>query len=247
MIEDYTKYDFTKKEHIQYFMIGFVISAIIAYLFYNSIIAIVFFLPLSFVYKNNKKKSLAEGRKWKLNLEFRDCMLSISAALNAGYSIENAFNEALEEMKQLHFSESFIIPELEFINSQLYLNKNIEELLVDFARRSGVDDISSFAEVFSITKRSGGDMIRIISMCCKNIGGKIEVKREILTLIAAKKFEARIMNFIPFCIILYLWVFSPGFLDPVYHNLIGILFMSVVLLSYYVAFRLSEKIIHIEI
>lgn len=58
-------------------------------------------------------------------------------------------------------------------------------------------------------------MIAITRMTADRISEKMEVKREILVMIAGKQMEAQIMKLMPLAIILYFWVFSPGFLDSV--------------------------------
>lgn len=127
------------------------------------------------------------------------------------------------------------------------MNQPVEVILKDFADRSGIDDIKNFAEVFDTAKRTGGDLIKIIRSTGNIIRDKIEVKREIITMITAKKFESNIMNLIPFGIIVYLRMFSPDFLSPLYHNLFGILFMTVILIIYYGISRIAKKIISIEV
>ena len=36
---------------------------------------------------------------------------------------------------------------------------------------------------------------------------------------------------------------NPSYFDPLYHNLFGIMMMTVVLVIYYIAYRMSEKIL----
>jgi tight adherence protein B len=127
------------------------------------------------------------------------------------------------------------------------MNQPVEVILKDFADRSGIDDIKNFAEVFDTAKRTGGDLIKIIRSTGNIIRDKIEVKREIITMITAKKFESNIMNLIPFGIIVYLRMFSPDFLSPLYHNLFGILFMTAILVIYYGISRIAMKITSIEV
>ena len=66
----------------------------VSLLFYKSF-SICFLI--SFVYgKININKEIRREEelwKWKLNLEFKDMMLSMSAALSAGYSIENSIKK----------------------------------------------------------------------------------------------------------------------------------------------------------
>lgn len=247
MINDYNLYHYTKKEWAGYFFQGAVLGAFLGYVFYYSLIGVVLLIPYGFVHVHLKKKQLIEKRKWQLNLEFRDGLASLSAALNAGYSIENAFSQAVTDLKLMYSPDAGIVLEFEGIVYQLNTNRTVEAALNDLANRSDVEDIANFAEVFVTAKRTGGDIIKIIRTTGNAISGKIEVKREIITLITGKQFEVNIMSLIPFFIILYLRLFSGGFLKPLYHNPFGVLFMTGVLILYFGVFRLSRKIINIEV
>lgn len=247
MIEDYGQYTYTVREWFSHFVQGALIGTIVGFLFYSSFTGMALFSIYGFFYAHKKKEQLVKERLWLLNLEFRDGLSSISAALNAGYSVENSFTEAVKDLKLMYTTKSLIVGEFEAIVRQIHMNIPVEDILKVFAERSGIDDIKNFAEVFITAKRTGGDLIKIIKATGNTIGDKIEVKREILTMITAKKFESRIMNVIPFCIIIYLKLFSPGFLDPLYHNLFGVIFMSLMLIIYYAVSKVSKKIISIEV
>lgn len=223
------------------------ISSFIAFTFYKSIFAVIIFSPFCIIYIKDIREKLIRERKWELNLQFREGLMSISSALNAGYSIENAFWEAKKDLRLMYEEETYIIKEFEYIVNQLGMNRTVEEVLIELADRSNIDDINNFTEVFITAKRTGGDIIKIIKRTSKTIGDKIEIKREILTLITAKKLEARIMNLMPLGIILYMWMFSPGFLDPLYDNIIGRIIMTICLLLYLLAYKLSENIINIQV
>lgn len=81
----------------------------------------------------------------------------------------------------------------------------------------------------------------------QSITEKIEVKREIGVLIAAKKFEQKIMNVIPIFMILYISLSSEGFLDVMYESLLGRVIMTICLTAYVFSFYLGKKIIEIEV
>lgn len=247
MIKDYNIYQYTKKEWIGYFLVGAVIGAIAGYVFYDSIFGMLLLIPYGFIHLHMKRKKLIKKRKWQLNMEFRDGLSSLCAALNAGYSIENAFSQAVADLKLMYSPDDLIVREFEGIVNQISMNCTVEDALTDFANRTGIEDIDNFTEVFATAKRTGGDIIKIIRNTCNTISDKIEVKREIITLITGKKFEADIMCLVPFFIILYLRLFSGDFLEPLYHNLFGVLFMSAVLIVYYLLIQLTRKIINIEV
>ncbi|MDF2513010.1 MAG: putative rane protein [Herbinix sp.] len=244
---DYNIYHLSKKENICYCLQGALIVIILGILFYRSILGILFLMPFIYFYQKYQIKNQLKNRKWKLNLEFKDGIQAISAALEAGYCAENAFEEAYKDLGQIYTDDAMIQKELSYVVNQLRMNITVEKALIDFAERSGLEDIKSFADVFSTAKRSGGDLINIIKVTSSMIGDKIEVNREIITLISAKRLEANIMKVMPLFILVYLSISSPGFLDPLYHNLLGILVMSVFLLCYLSAFLVIDKIIRIEV
>lgn len=247
MILDYNEYQYSKREWIKYFIQGALIGGFIGYIYYYNLIAMILLMAYGFYYVKNKRIDLIKERKWQLNLEFRDSLLSISSALNAGYSIENAFEQAVEDLKLMYNEDSLIVLEFESMVNQIKMNLTIEKVLKDFAKRTDIADIAIFSEVFSTAKRTGGDLIKIIRNTGNSISDKIEVKREIKTMITSKKMESKIMNYIPFGIIIYLKLFSPGFLDPLYNNITGFIIMSVLLIMYLFAYRMSEKIMDIEV
>jgi tight adherence protein B len=75
----------------------------------------------------------------------------------------------------------------------------------------------------------------------------MDVENEINVLVSAKKMEQKIMDVVPFAIVLYIGATSKDFFEPLYHNATGIAVMSVCLVVYLAAYALSEKIVSINI
>ena len=78
------------------------------------------------------------------------------------------------------------------------------------------------------------------------IGEKMDIEREVATMIAGKRLESICMIIIPLLIIVYLRVFSPGFLNPLYQGLKGRLFMTIALGVYLGAVWWSSRIMKIR-
>lgn len=243
---DYNFYKMTVIEIIVEYTIGIGICMIIALLFYKSFIAFFCLLPASYVYVKQRKKQKIKKRKERLHLEFLEGIKSIAAALNAGYSIENSFYEAYKDLSLLYSEKADIMQEFSFIIRKLQMNCTVETALRDFAKRSGIEDIWDFSEVFIIAKRTGGDIIKIIKNTCKIMEKRMEMQREIDISIAGKKYESAVMNLIPLFIIVYMWFFSADFMKPMYHNLTGVIIMTIALLAYFLALFMSQKILQFE-
>ena len=235
---DYRKYQCNLWERLGCVVAGIILTAAISWLFYRSWYGMVLVIPVNYLIVSYYKKKKKDERAKKLMIEFRDAIQSVAAALLAGYSIENAWKEAEREVMGLYGKEAMITQEL---------NRNVEEILHDLATRSGVEEIESFAEIFGFAKRSGGDFAGIIRTTAMRISAKIEVEREVDTVIAGKKLEGKIMSVMPFLILTYLNLASKEFIDPLYGNLSGVFVMSAALLIFAGAMAINRRISDIKV
>ena len=175
--------------------------------------------------------------------QFKEAILTVSSALNTGYSVENAFRETKKELLLIYPEDARISKELQIVVRQLRLQVPVEQALEEFAGRVDLEDL----RIFIAAKRSGGDMLAIIKDTAAQIGDKIDVKREIETILAAKQYEFRVMSAVPYVIIGYMTLSFPEFMGTLYGNLAGTGVMTVCLLIYVGAYYLGLKIIRIEV
>lgn len=244
---DYRSYQCSQKERLICLAASFAAAGIIAWLFYRSCYALVLVAPLYIFFINRYKREQTERRKAQLLLEFKDGMQAVSAALTAGSSMENAWRGAERELKELYGETGMMYREVNRINASVKMNEPLERGLEEFARRSGCGEIESFAEIFAFAKRSGGDFCGIINTTVQKLTGRIDVEREIATVVSGKKLEGKIMNFMPVFILAYLNLTSKEFLDMLYGNAFGVLLMSGALLAYGAAVKLSDHILDIQV
>lgn len=242
------EYSFQKdKKSALYLLEGLAILIVIAEIFYSSLLAVIVLLPLLIPIFSRRRRKEEMRRSRELVSQFKECSNSILTALKAGKSAENAFRDAVQEMKFLYGDRSEICKELRQIVRGLDNNVPLENLLADFGERSKAEEIRDFAEVFSIAKRSGGNMTEILGRTITQIQNRIDVEREISVMISNSQLEQSIMDIVPFAIIAYIRLSSEGFMDVLYGNAAGILIMTVCLAVYLVAFVISEKIVDIRV
>ena len=161
--------------------------------------------------------------------------------------MENAFAEALKETDRVYGRGSMISEEIRLMIYKTKVNRTMEDALMDFAGRSGLDDVRSFAEVFLAAKANGGELMRIIAKTAEMIGEKIRIQEDILTGTASRRMEQRIMTMIPMVLVVYLELTSPGFFDVLYTTMAGRLIMSGCLVLYLGAVRLSKRMLEIAV
>ena len=64
---------------------------------------------------------------------------------------------------------------------------------------------------------------------------------------AQKKFEGKIISVMPLIVILFLNVFSPDYLEPLYTTLAGRMIMTIAIAGLGAAFYLTERLTDIEV
>ena len=243
---DYEVYRLSKKEWLLYGSQGIGYLALLDFVFYRSVALFAVLAPMGICYPLILRKDLKRRRKEALKLQFKDAILSAASGLNAGYSVENAFAAALEEMDRLYGKDSMISQELRLILAKTRMNRAFGRPL-GTARRSGLEDIQSFSEVFLAARKSGGELVRIIARTAEIIAEKIRIQEDIMTATAARRMEQRIMSAIPLLIDFYIELTSPGFFDLLYGTAAGRVVMTVCLGIYLGACSLSKRILEIRI
>lgn len=246
--EHYEIYRMNKKEKYWALFQSALILFIAAYVFYQNIGLSLLFSGLSVFSEKLFQDRLIRKRRTELCEQFKDALYSISSSISAGRQMPYAIKEAIINLGLLYSQEAYMLKEFKFMVKRFEeTHESMEEIFKDFAFRTGVEDIMNFADIYVTSRESGGDLETIIRKTSETIIEKINIKREIHTLIAQKKYEARILTAMPFIVILFLTFVSPGYLNEMYTTLIGRVVMTIGLLAIGVSYKWSSKITDIEV
>ena len=244
---DYTVYRLSAAERGRCILIYGFLDVMISYLFFDTAMAFLFLLPGYFFFRKEYKDSLKMKRETEMKREFLDGMQMTASALQAGYSIESAFRESQKELQKIYGPESFIMQEFRFLAAQIEMSRNVEELLMDLGKRSGIEDIKSFAEVVETAKRTGGNLLGVIRNTVSCMRQRQETYEEIETCLSGKIMEQNVMNIVPVCILAYVRLTSPEFLEVMYGNFTGSVIMAICLAVYLAAVLWGKSMIRIEV
>ena len=226
---------------------GMAIFGFTGFLFFNSLWGIGIMLPFSGVYVYYRKNSYMKQMDSLVLKGFSDGIMSVLVGLSAGYSVENAFISAASELAGIYGEKAEVTGSFRRIAYEISVNRNIEDILMDYAQSTGLEDIKSFAEVFKIAKRRGGDLNEVIKNTISSIREKADTLRQIQTSVSSQKMQSYIMMAVPLCIILYLRIASPDLMYKMYGNSVGISVMAGCLLAYMGAVILALKIVDIQV
>lgn len=157
-------------------------------------------VPVLWKYREYLKKK----RQRNLLLQFRDMMEALTSSYSTGKNTPEAFQEAYIDMVALYGKKSDIARETELIVTGLYNGMILNELLMNFAARSHLDDIESFATIFQVCSQYGGDLKKVVGETRVIINDKINTELEIETLLTANRNELNIMTVLPLLLMLTL-------------------------------------------
>lgn len=246
MIKDYRVYTFSRKEKIVCFLEGMFLNALIAFLFFDSLWAMVPGVLLVVFYFREKKRKLMRKRIRRMRVEFKEFLNALIAALQTGRSMENAFAEAVKDTARYLEKDTEFILEMRKICAGVSVGEPLEKVMLDFSYRSHLEELEYFAEVFSIGKRSGGNLIGIMKNTIRMLQERMDAEEEIYTVLAEKQMEFHLMCVIPFAIIIYLRISAGSLIGSLYGNITGVSVMTVCLLIYGGCYLYGKRLLEIE-
>lgn len=244
---DYEKYVMSKTEWGKSILLYVLGCGIVGFFFYRSWVVSLLILPGYPLFLNFFKKELVKKRKKRLIDEFSETLISVSINLKSGYSLENSFVEAYKDITMFYGEQSLMAEEIMRIRKGLEINITLEDLVEDLAERSHEEEIRMFGDVIKSAKRNGGNITEVLSYTADRIREGICVDKEIEVLISEKRLELRIMEAVPFFILIYLELTSVGYFDVLYEGIRGRLFMTVCLAVYVCAVLLGHRITEISV
>ncbi len=245
---DYNTYRMTRRERLS--CIAAASAAIFAagMIFYRNPVISLMAAPAALLYPKYRVKEMIRKRKQELGIQFKEMLYSLSSSLTAGKSIEAAFKEASCDMAvQYPDAGTDLLRELEYIARKLEMNETIEAALKDFADRSHLEDIRSFADVLQVSKRSGGNLVQVVKNSTDILRDKMEIRQEIDALLAERRFEQKVLNVMPILMIIFISASAGDFMQPVFSTIQGNIIMTLAILLLAAAYVISKKIMDIEV
>ena len=215
---DYHNYEMTQGEQVLYFILAFLIGGVVSQFFYgglfqedgvptlltyisNAVAFVIVGLLVGKVFLPVRSRQLAEKRRDTLRRQFRDMLESLTASLAANSTVRDAFSSAYTDMCMQYSDDALISKELDQFRRAEQINVTLDVMMDDFAKRSGVEEIQDFNNVFQVCYGPGGNMSRVINQTHDIICERMEVEDEIQAKIHANEMELNIIVLAPVLIV----------------------------------------------
>ena len=197
------------------------------------------------IYADRKKR--ANTRIRKLRVEFYDMLEAMSVSMRAGNPVLKALESAKEDLELIYSKDSDIIAELTIILERFRNAMPLSAAFEDFAERSGLEDVASFASVYATIEGKSSRADEIVRETQQIIADKMAIEMEIDTLMTAAKSEVSIMLLLPLVILGVIGYAGAGFMDAIYTTPAGRLVATGGLVIFIISYIMAQRFSNVEI
>lgn len=197
------------------------------------------------IYADRKKR--ANTRIRKLRVEFYDMLEAMSVSMRAGNPVLKALESAKEDLELIYSKDSDIIVELTIILERFRNAMPLSAAFEDFAERSGLEDVASFASVYATIEGKSSRADEIVRETQQIIADKMAIEMEIDTLMTAAKSEVSIMLLLPLVILGVIGYAGAGFMDAIYTTPAGRLVATGGLVIFIISYIMAQRFSNVEI
>jgi tight adherence protein B len=235
-------------DHIAAFLIGFAAGFAVMFIFYKIVLlSVIGGALVGAVWIFVSMNGSINKRKRKLRIQFYDLLEALSVSMRAGNPVSKALQSAREDLLLIYPDDSDIITELSIIIGKFQNSVPLADSFADFAERSGIDDIASFATIYATIEGKSNRADEIVRETQTIISDKMEIELEIETLMTAAKSEVNIMLFMPLVILGVIGYAGAGFMDAIYTTTVGRLVSTGGLVVFIISFIMARKFSNVKL
>jgi len=184
---------------------------------------------------------LKERRKQKFNIQLVDALGSMSNAMRAGFSINQAFETVVQT------GEKPISQEFGVMLQQMRVGMNFFEALQSLDQRVGSDDLTLVVTAIDIARRTGGNLTEIFDKISLTIRERMRIERRVQTLTAQGRLQGIIVASMPVVLGVAMTVLKPDMMMPFFRATTGMLCVGVTACLIAVGWFFIKKIIKIDV
>lgn len=261
---NYKVYYMNMVEKILYFLAAFAVGAACGYLFYGGIGKDEFGEPTTltkvlnivipsivggicgYMFLPIREKQIIAKRQRMIKRQFRDMLECLSTSLNSGKNVTDAFLSVQQDLSLQYDEDAFIHNELRVIIAGIRNNLELELLLYDFGRRTGIKDIIMFASIFRISFRKGGNINEIIKNTNAIMSDKFDIQEDIETAMTSGKSELSMMMLMPVMMIGMFKMISPDLAEN-FTSVGGLISTTISLVIYGASYAIGRNIMDIKV
>ena len=196
---------------------------------------------LTFTLPGRYVKILRERRKVKFNEQLVEALGTMSNALRAGFSINQAFESVIES------GVDPIRQEFSVLLQQLRVGMGFDDALASMDRRVGSEDLTLVCTSIDIARKTGGNLTEIFDRISETIRGRMRIERRVRTLTAQGRLQGMVVSLMPLVLGIAMTVLKPDLMMPFLMSIKGVCCVAVALSLIICGWLVIRKITRIEV
>ncbi len=225
-------------------MIGYLIVALVALCFSGVVWYLTSGVKIKSGWQNGQSplaRYLDNRRRAQFNDQLPEALATMSNALRAGFSINQAFESVVDN------GEKPISEEFQILMKQLSIGMSFDEALESMSDRVGSDDLTLVTTAILIARKTGGNVTEIFDNIGKTIRDRMKVERKVKSLTAQGRLQGAIVTAMPVLLGVGMTVMKPKMMIPFLCSIEGVAAISVMVALMAVGWLLIRKIIRIDV
>ena len=184
---------------------------------------------------------LARQRKKTINETLPDALAQIAGAMSAGSSFTAALQVFVDE------NTGPLGQEFSLLLREQRLGARMEDALDNLAERVQTEEMDLVVSAALIAHDVGGNLAEILRSLAETIRRKLEMEGKVKSLTAQGRLQGRVVTALPFLILGVLTLIEPDATLPIFHSLLGWMFLTVIVVLQCVGGFMIRKIVNIDI
>ena len=177
----------------------------------------------------------------KFNEQLEDALGSMSSALKAGFSINQALESIADENRPP------ISIEFRLLVQELRLGVPLETALNNMCERIESEDFELVAVAIITARQTGGELTSVLERLASVIRQRLRIHRKVSALTAQGRLQAIVIGIMPFALMFMMSYIVPDAMDAFFASIIGILSCVVAIILVIVGFLSIKKITSIKV
>lgn len=225
-------------------MIAYLIVALTAFTFFGLVWYLTSGIKIKSGWQNGQSflaRYLDSRRRAQFNDQLPEALATMSNALRAGFSINQAFESVIDN------GEKPISEEFQILMKQLSIGMSFDEALESMSERVGSDDLTLVTTAILIARKTGGNVTEIFDNIGKTIRDRMKVERKVKSLTAQGRLQGAIVTAMPVLLGLGMTLMKPKLMIPFFCSFAGVVAILATLALMVVGWLLIRKIIKIDV
>ena len=184
---------------------------------------------------------LRDRRRRLFNEQLVEALGSMSYALRAGFSINQAFESVVQN------GEKPIAQEFGVMLQQMRVGMNFYDALQSLDKRVGSDDLTLVVTSIDIARRTGGNLTEIFDKISLTIRERMRIERRVQTLTAQGRLQGIIVACMPALLGTAMTFIKPGLMIPFFKSVNGMAAIGLTALLIAIGWFFISRIIRIDV